>query len=67
VVRDKKPLGSKCLPDLNCTHVEDKDGGTIHGEGESAAHEDANARQDKGDNYVVVGVSYAIVSYLLLC
>ena len=53
---------------LNCTPPEDSDNGIIPGEGDSAAHEDANTlAEDEGGDSVAASISSASASSSLLC
>jgi len=61
-------MAETVLLDLNCTPPEDSDSGIIPGEGNFAAHEDANTlAQDQGGDSVAAGISSASASFSLLC
>lgn len=62
-------MAATMLLDLNGTPPEDSNNRIIHGEGNSAAHEDANtlAQDEDGDSVAATGVSSASASSSLLC
>ena len=60
-------MAASILPDLNCTPLEDLDGGTIPEEGEAAAHQDVDAlAQDEGDDSDATGIGSTFASSSLL-